>query len=310
MNGSVVFAFPESPALRETLAVLLERDCHLRFLRPDATPADDCRTANVALVAITQPERLVQGLRQHSPALPIVDVDVTGKRGSDIQSPVDHGVFRVPLEPHAIRSAVLGQLGADGDASLSVTARLIGETLRRDLSYTCTALRSFSRLHASSAGPDTYTLLGAVMREQSYVLGDVVAQMQRFRRRPRAALLSPEFPTALCQQLQRHDDTTNERTLVCQCVIDAPCRDLGPVQLAATVAGFLQAHVQRTADTPIVHLRLTPDAITLRYRRRPSAPQAPTWPLLLALMAMEPWSWSVSTAVDGDHEVIRLRRAA
>ena len=184
MDAGVVVAFPESPALRETLAVLLERDCQLRFLRPEATPSDDCRAASVALVAIARPQSVVRDLRQHWPALPIVAVDVTGEARTDVSSPPDGSVLRVPLEPHAIRSAVLRQLAPDADASLRATARVIGETLRSHLSYACTALRSFSTLHASSAGPDTYALLGAVMREQSYVLGETVASCSASTRVP------------------------------------------------------------------------------------------------------------------------------
>jgi hypothetical protein len=310
MDGDVVVAFPESPALRETLAVLLERDCRLRFLRTDTLPLDECRTASVALVAVARPERVLQDLRQHCPALPIVDVDVTGERRADEPSRRDDRVFRVPLEPHAIRGAVLRQLVADSDVSLRATARVIGETLRSDVSYAGTALRSFSALHASSAGPDTYALLGAVMREQSYVLGETVDQLQRFRSRPRAAAMSREFSAALCQQLQRHDHRNGERALLCQCVIDATCQDPGPVELVPTVAGFLRVHLRRTADTAVVHVRLTPDGVSLRYRRRHSSAKIRSWPLLLVALALEPWSWSVSTMVDDEQEVVRLRRAA
>jgi len=307
MDSGLVVAFPESPALRETLAILLERDCRLRFLRPDVTLSADCRTASVALVATTRPERLVQGLWQQCPALPIVDVDVTGDRRTDEPNPPDGRLYRVPLEPHAIRGAVLQHLVPDPDASLRATARVIGETLRSDLAYACAALQSFSALHASSPGPDTYALLGAVMREQSYVLGETVEQLQHFRNRARTAVTSPEFAAVLCQQLQRQGPTAEERSLLCHCVVDAACRDLGPVELAPTVAGFLRVHLRRTADTAVIEVRQRREGIMLRYRRRTTSAKRGSWPLLLAALALEP-SWGVATSIDDDHEVVRLQR--
>lgn len=310
MDAGIVATFAESPALRETLAVLLERDCQLRFLRPNAAASGECVGASLVLVALPRPDLLLRNLRQHWPALPIVAVDVTGGSDSTAAPRSDGGVCHVPLDPHAIRGTVLQQIVPDADASLRATARVIGETLRTELSYACTALRSFSALYASSVGPDTYALLGAVMREQSYVLGETVDELERFRMRPGTVALSSEFPAILCRQLQRPDPPSAERGVLCECAVDAPCRDLGPLELAPTVAGFLRVHLRRCAATAVVDVRQTPEGVSIRYRRRRSGRRTRSWPLLLAALTLEPWSWSISTSVDADQEVVRLRRAA
>ena len=311
MDASVVVAFAESPALRETVAVLLEHDCQLRFLRPDAVASGACGAADAALVAVRQPDSLLHDLHRHWPVLPIVAVDLGEVPASHrTAQPSDSHVYRVPLEPQAIRSTVLQRLAADRDAALRATARVIGEALRADLSYALAALRSFSTLHASSAGPDTYALLGAAMREQSYVLGQTVDQLERFRNRPRTTDVSPEFPAALCHQLERPDPASGERSLLCEYSVDAACSAAGPVGLVPAVAGFLRAHLRRRADAPVVAVRLTSEGVSVRYRRRRAGATTRSWPLLLAALALEPWAWSVSTSIDDDQEVVRLRRAA
>lgn len=313
MDTSVVVAFSESPALRETLAVLLEHDCRLRCLPPAAVESSDCGAASVALVAVRRPDPIVHHLRRHWPQVPIVAVDVAEAPAGQPPAPPhdDSRVYRVPLEPHAIRSAVLQRLAPDHDAALRATARVIGETLRAELAYAFTALRAFSALHASSAGPDTYALLGTVMREQSHLLSEIIDQLERFRSRPRGTELSPEFPAVLCRLLQRPDRFSNERGLLCEYTVDAACADAGPVELAPAVAALLRAHVRRRADSVLVGLRLTRQGVIVRYRRRRTSTTLRSWPLLLAGLALQPWAWSVSTQIiDDDQEVVSLRRAA
>ncbi len=308
MNPSVVVAFPESPALRETLAVLLEHDCELRFLEPAAAAASDCAAASVALVAVRRPVPVVHDLRRHWPTVPIVAVDVADAPPE--LPPRDSLLFRVPLEPHAIRATVLQHLAPDHHAALRMNARVIAETLRAALSYSFVALRSFSALHASSPGPDTYALLGTAVREQSHLLSEAIEQLERFRRRPRAAELSAEFPAALCRQLEGLDHLGSDRGALCHYAVDAACAEAGPVELAPTVAAFLRAHVRRTADGAVVGVRLTRQGIVMRYRLRRASAASRSWPLLLAGLALQPWSWSVSTQIADDQEVVSLRRAA
>lgn len=312
MDAGVVVAFSESAALRETLAVLLEHDCQLRFLRPEAAASSDCGAASAALVAIDQPDPVVHDLRWHWPALPIVTVDVAAPAPSRSVEPphTDGQLYRVPLDPHAIRTTVLRHLAPDRDASLRTTARVIGETLRADLSYAFTALRSFSALHASSAGPDTYALLGAAMREQTYVLDETLDQLQRFRGRPHTVEMSSRFPAALCHQLGRPDHLTSERGMLYQCHIEATCVEAGPVELAPAVASFVRAHLRRRAGAAVVSVRLTRQGVIVRYSRRRAGATTRSWPLLLAALALQPWAWHVATQIDGDQEVVSLRPAA
>jgi hypothetical protein len=310
MDAGVVVAFSESPALRETLAVLLEHDCQLRFLRADSAASADCGVASAALVAMSRPDPVLQELRQHWPALPIVAVDVTRPSAGSLAEPrqTDGGLYRVPLEPHAIRTTVLQRLAPDRDASLRMTARLVAATLRADLAYPFTALRSFSALQASGGAADTYAVLAAAIREQCCVLADTFDQLQGFRGRPRAVEMSREFSVVLCHQLERSDRLTRERGLFCACSVDVACAVAGPVELAPAVASLVRAHLRRKAESAVVNVRLTGQGIILRYTRRRAAATR-SWPLLLAALALQPWCWLVGTRVDGDQEVVSLRPA-
>lgn len=310
MDTGVVVTFAATAALRETLSVLLEHDCELRFLRPDAAVAGQCGAASLALLALPQPAPIVRDLREHWPTLPIVAVDVSATPASNSPDPHDQQVYRVPLEPHAIRTTVLQHLTPDRDAPLRATVGVIAQALRNDVSYSFAALRSFSALHAASAGPDTYALLGAVMREQSYVLAETVDQIQRFGARPRAVVMSPEFPAALCRQLEGPDTLTGERGVLCECTVDAACPEAGPLELAPVVAGFLRTHLRRAAAGPVVGVHLTRAGVIIRYPRRRVATAKSSWPLLLAALALQPWSWSISTHRDEEEDVVRLRPAA
>ena len=310
MGTGVVVTFAATSALRETLSVLLEHDCELRFLRPDAPVAGQCDAANLALLALPQPAPIVADLREHWPMLPIVAVDVSTTPASHSPGPHDQQVYRVPLEAHAIRTTVLQHLTPDRNATLRATVRVVAQTLRNDVSYSFAALRSFSALHAASAGPDTYALLGAVMREQSYVLAETVDQIQRFDARPRAVAISPEFPAALYRQLEGRDTLTGERGLLCECTVDAVCPEAGPLELAPAIAGFLRTHLRRAAAGPVVGVHLRREGVIVRYPRRPFATAKGSWPLLLAALALQPWSWSVSTHREDEEEFVRLRPAA
>ena len=303
--------------MRETLSVLLEHDCQLRFLDRAAAASAEVRSAGVALVATRARRRLLHDLRRHWPLLPIVAVDLVaaGATGAppatDDVEPQDIRLQRVPLEPHAIRASVLQQLAPVPDASVAAAVRAVAEPLRKELAYCFAAVRTFSTLHATSAGPDTYALLGAVMREQSYILSDVVAQLERFRSRPRLLDTSPDFATALCHELERVESPAAERGVVCDCAVEAPCGAAGPTSLIPTVATFLRAHIRRRSDAPVVSVRVTHRGVVIRYpHRRPVTGPPASWPLLLASLALRPFSWSVSTGANGQHEVVSLCAAA
>jgi hypothetical protein len=303
--SSVVVAFADSPALRETLAVLLEPDCQLHFLRVDAVAAADCACADLALVATQRPTPVLHALRQRWPTLPTVTVAVP----AHVALQPHPGVDTVPLDPHAIRRAVLERLPAFPGGALGATARRTAEALRRELAYPFAAMRSCATLHTARAGPDTDALLGAILREQTHVLDASIETLHRFRTRPRAGEYSRQFVIALCQELEQPHGVTAERGLFCTCRAETPAaHHAGPVSLAPLVAALLHAHLRRRSDSALVRVRAGSSGVRVQYTpKRAATSPSGSWPLLLASLALEPWWWSVSTAADGEQEAVSLR---
>lgn len=308
MNAApVVVAFSDSRAVRETLSVLLEHDCDLRFMARDGAPAADTMLADLALVAVRQPAGLLRDLTQRWPALPIVAVQTA----AGITPPVTltHcAVASVPLEPHAIRTAVLQRLMGAGSAPLCAAARILADSLRAELTYPFAALRSFAVVDALSGGTDR--VFATIAREQSYVLGEAIDHLERFHARSRRVEASPEFLVALCRALER-PDAPAERPLLCECSIDFGMRmPAGPLTLAPLVGAFLRAHLRRRTDSPVITIRITAEGALLRYRPRPPVQaMSNSWPLLLAALATRPWGWQLLSSADGAEEVIALRPA-
>jgi hypothetical protein len=311
MDTGLVVAFADTPRARETLAVLLERECELQFLPASAVATAQCGAAALALVALERDATFAQNLRRHWPLLPIVAVDAppgSGPRPAVPLTPAAPNVVAVPFEPYALREAVLQRLRPDRDRRLGATIRLMVETLRAELTYTCAALRVFSRLYATSVGVETYAVLAAVLREQTRVLRDTVAQLHRFRCRPRTGALSPRFSSALGERLERPDRLARTRGLVCTHTVDATCPVPGPLMLVPLLAGLLRAHAVQRSATPLVGVRVTSQGVRLRYRRRPDLGRGRrSWPLLLATCAVEPWCWSLTSVEEEGDEVVSLQ---
>jgi len=296
---SVVAAFAESPALRATLAVLLEHECRLEFLNATPRGPSPASPPDLAVVAARTPTRLLGELTQRWPRLPIVAIDISGTdprglgRSAAPSSPP--GIRLVPLEPHAIRTAVLQHLPARPDDALSAMTQAVAEVLQNELRYPFTALRSLSAPPATRAGASTYPILGAIMREQAQVLAEHVADLHTFLARPRAVELSNQFMTELCHQLEHAADGARQPSLLWDRYIDtaAPAA-LGPVALAPVVARFLWAYVHRRADTAVASVHLNSTTVTITYPLRPSvADQAAAWPFLLARLTLQPWAWRI-----------------
>jgi hypothetical protein len=303
--GHLVVAFADSPAVRETLTVLLEHDCRLRFSNPDRLEADVASGADLALVALRQPARLLRDLTQQWPALPVVAVDTAAT------TVAPSGVSSVPLQPQAIRTAVLQRL-PDGAADIWRTmVCLVVETLRTELTYPFAALRAFAPLDAATAGDDTYALFAAIMREQICVITAALDQLERFQARPRTVTCAPLFATALCRALAQPDTVAAPRGLLCRCLPEAAAPTAaGPVALASLTAALMRAHLQRRSESPIASVRVTENGVVLRYppRARSASPIA-SWPLLLAGLTLRRWSWHVLTGRNGDDETISVRPA-
>jgi len=307
---SVVAAFSESPTLRETLAVLLEHDCHLRFLGGGSAAPIGGLPPDLAVVASDDPTPLLDALARVWPAVPIVSVDVTGLRRPPVVAPhapgSRPGVQRVALDPHAIRAAVLQHLPPVPDALLRGTTQVLATGLHDELSYTFVALRACSALYAGSPGPDTQGILAAVLREQSRVLEEHVGHLERFRRRPRTAPTSERFLEALCGALAQSDELATQRGLLCVPRGTVPARaPAGPLALAPTLAVLLRAHLRRRAEPTVAEVTISTGGLSVHYVRRATALRGTySWPLLLAALALEPWSWQLRLDARNAHERI------
>ncbi|MGD0947235.1 MAG: hypothetical protein ABSA52_07370 [Candidatus Binatia bacterium] len=308
MNAApVVVAFSDSRPVRETLSVLLEHDCELRFMTHDGAPAADTMLADLALVAVRQPAGLLHDLTRQWPTLPIVAVQTAAEMAPPM-TPAYPGIASVPLEPHAIRAAVMQGLVSAGHAPLWAAVWMLADSLQAELSYPLAVLRSFVVADALICGADT--VFAAIAREQSYVLGEAIDHLERFRARSRRTETSPEFLVALCRALEQ-PDAPAELPLLCECSIDFGMRmPAGPLTLAPLIAAFLRAHLRRRADSPLITIGITAEGALLRYRPRP-AQQAVSnsWPLLLAALAARPWRWQLSHSLDNAEGVIVLRPA-
>lgn len=303
----LVVAFSDSLPVRETLSILLEHDCELRFLGTDNVPPQHSMSADLALVAVRRPAGLLHDLTRHWPTLPIVAVQTAPEMALPITLAYP-GVASVPLDPHAIRTAVLQRLTGAGSAPLCAAVRILADSLRAELTYPFAALRSFAVVDALSGGTDR--VFAAIAREQSYVLGEAIDHLERFHARSRRVEASPEFLVALCRALER-PGAPAERFLLCECSIDFGMKmPAGPLTLAPVIAAFLRAHLRRRTESPVITVRITAEGALLRYRA-PPAQQAVSnsWPLLLAALAARPWRWQLFHSLDHAEGVIALRPA-
>ena len=308
---AVVAAFSESPMLRETLAVLLEGDCQLQFLSPGTTAPVAALSPDLALLATATPAPLLARLARHWPRLPIVAIDPTQIGGSAAAAAAlaGAGIETVGLEPEAIRTAVISLLPARRpDDLLRVIVAEIGETLGADLRYSLTMLRAVPALCTRGGSRDTDSILASILCEQAAVIGAHVEQLERFRTRPRPMQVSEQFVSALCRQLEQADAATTQRGLLCACSLDTAAPAVpGPVALVPLVATLVRAHLRRRSELSVITVRAAHNRVSMRYALR-SAAQAHTrsWPLLLASLVLESWSWRISTSVGDGHETLSV----
>jgi hypothetical protein len=303
----VVVAFSDSRAVRETLSVLLEHDCDLRFAAGDGAPAADTMLADLAVVAVRQPAGLLRDLTQRWPALPIVAVQTAAAVAPPVTR-THRTLASVPLEPHAIRTAVVQGLTGAGYAPVRAAVRMLAEALRAELSYPLAALRWFVAVQAPSCSADR--VFAAIAREQSYVVSEAIDHLERFRDRSRRAETSTEFLVALCRALDQ-PNAAADRAPLCRCVIDSDKRmPAGPLTLAPLLGTFLRAHLRRQADAPVITISVTAKGAVLRYRPRTAVPRASdSWPLVLAALALAPWGWQFSRSAGSGEEAIVMRPA-
>lgn len=288
-TAGIVVAVSDTPAMRETLAILLEQECDLRFVTSTSAPLPELAVAEVALVALADPRPTLAHLARDWPHLPVVSVDLPGRSVA-----ATGAQCRVPLEPHTIRSAVLERLSPVPESDLTGAIRLVVDTLRAELAYALRALRTFSTLHATSPGPDTHALLGAVMREQSHVLAECLQQMDRYCRRACPTANGADFLATLRAVVDRGDNAPGSRRVVCRwsgAVSGAPP---GPIALAPLVAGYLLDHLRRGSAAAVVDGYEDANGLTVVYppQRQASGARLP-WALALADFALHPWGWRI-----------------
>ena len=299
-TGGIVVAVSETPVVRETLAILLEQECDLRFAAPASLPPPELAVADVALVALADPRPTLAHLERDWPHLPVVAVDLPGRRGtaasvSTAPAAAAGPACRVPLEPHTIRSAVLNRLRPVPESDLSGPIRLVVETLRTELAYALRALRTFSTLHATSPGPDTHALLGAVMREQSHVLAECLEQMERFGARARQSAKGADFLAAVRAAVDQGHDAAGGRRVVCRWSAAVSWSPPGPIALAPLVAGYLLDHLRRSSAAAVVDGHEGTAGLTVVYRpQRAAAGARLPWALALADFALHPWGWRIA----------------
>jgi hypothetical protein len=266
--------------------------------------SNDTICADLAVVAMRRPTDLLHDLTRRWPSLPIIAV-----AGAAPRAAAEPGVASVPLDPRAIRTAVLQRLPDERQTSLRASAGLVAETLQAELTYSFTALRSFSAVDARGTAANTIDMFAAIMREQSYVIGEAVEQLERFQKRRRAVETAPQFAAALCRALEQSDCLAAERGLLCECTVEGGTLSAaGPVTLAPEIAAFLRFHLRRRSDSPIAKVHATAHGVVLTYTPRPLAdPATASWPLVLAALALRPWSWRVLGASNGPEETVVVR---
>jgi len=306
---SLVVAFSESPRVRETLAVLLERECHLRFLDPSGAAPVDLVEPDMALIAASPAAELIPKLTTRWPSLPIVAIDLADA-GTATHRPanVPRSVEVVSFEPEAIRGAVLRRIPTTTDAALRAAVRSVVGTLRSELTYSFNTLRSFVALQATDVGPDAYTILAAVTTEQCHAITENLDYLHGFLGRPRIAAPSGGFVTAVCRQLEELRSPAAQRGMRCVCTVEGPATYApGPVDLAPLLTSLLHAHLRRRAEASVIEVRATARGVTIRYQARSGTrPLDQSWPLLLASLLIEPRSWRILMKRMHSEEILNL----
>jgi hypothetical protein len=309
----LVAAFADSPALRETLSVLLEHDCDLRFLSCDTPPPALTLAADLAVLATTNADFFLRRLSTDWPTVPIVAIDLgTPERTAkdDARASGDPRyphVRRVPLAPEAIRDAVLPHLRARPDQALRIEVARLGACLHAQLKPALDSLRSLGTgavLHGQ-----TRASAHAGIHRQARLIAQAVEQIEVFRRRPGNVQPSRRFVSRVCDELSRPAQGSPETRLRCECVLRSRIPGPpGPAALAPTLATLLHAHLLRRSTSPIISVFALQRGISIRYPGHVAPPAEPiSWPLLLASLAVRACDWQIDVFREESFEIINVR---
>jgi len=294
--------------LRETLAVLLERDCRLQFFNPGTVRQVAAPAPDVAVLATSAPGRLIDDLARYYPTVPIVRVQVVPEAAPSRAAESCGRMTIVPLEPHAIRNAVMARLADGPDATLHAVVRAIVDALHAELVPALAALRVAARqLGQTNAAR---AALVDSLRQHSAVASAVGNDLLRFQARPRDAARSADFGAAVCRELAERDAAADVRRLHgCQLDTSVPLPP-GPVGLAPLISSVLHRHLSRRTNVPVVRATAGRRGVRLSYPR-PSAQSASG---LLALrligLILPPSGWSLEISRTAREEIISLSPGA
>jgi len=302
-SAPLVLAFSDSAAVRETLSVLLEADCRLDFVGLDGLTDRTLTPADLALVAVRHPARLIEHLTRRRPELPVLAI-----RSSTSASSEPARVPTVTLDPHVIRSAVLQRLPRGPEAEFRAAVRRLADTLHTELAYPFAALRSLCPRPSDDADAYCKLMFATILREQAVLLERLLNETDRFRARPRAVIGAPRFAAALCLALAQPDELTAERGLLCRCVIEPDATaTAGPVAIAPLIAALMRFHLQRCSAPPFAEARATAAGMVLRYTARKLPNTSTSWPLLLAALALLPSTWHLACSAKDGVQTLRVR---
>lgn len=289
----IVAIFTSNRSLRETLGILLEHDCHVQAMPPAAT-ATLGSAPSLAVVASPAATVVAARIRDVWPDVPVVVI-----REANEPAPArDETSEIVPLDPHAIRRAVLKHLRPSSDGTLRLCAAAIGESLKAAWQPRLRRLRRELEPMTTSAREKMRADLAALMADH--------ALLQRFVNRPpdsrQSSMFIGELASLLREELMGSAfDFTVEEPLPRN-----PAQ--GPLALAAVLASLLAAAAQ-PQSTQAIQARATEDSLYLSFaaRRDHHLTHVPL-ALVLVGLALEPWSWRVLIHSDAAVDIVQLSR--
>ncbi len=285
----IVTVFATSPSLRETFTVLLEHDCHLDFARGPAAAIGRSAPA-VAVVATDAPIALAAQVSRVWPQVPVIVVSNTESPGFGARHEL------VGLDPHAIRRTVLKHLRTSSDAALRSCAASIGTALASDWTPRLRRLAGF--------GGDGGRSVATVADDAAALLADAEL-LRRFSGRARAARRSEQFIQELVSGLR--DRIANAGAAIALAGSCGGSNAHGPLDLADLIASLLAARLRSRQSAAMITAVATGSSLRIAFDRAPAGGATHVeLALVLAGLALDPWSWRVLVRSDGASEEIIL----
>ena len=291
----IVTVFATNASLRETFAIVLENDCHVELARSTAAARRGSAPA-VAVVATDAPAATASAIRHVWPEVPIVVVsDAESRR--DVDRPrtgacEQHEV--VDLDPHAIRRTVLKHLRPGRDAALRGCATSIGTALRGDWTPHLRRLAGFAA-ESRRTGPTIADDAAALIADADL--------LRVFSERSRQARQSDRFVHELVDRLRDRLDSAGAALALQRSA--GGSRASGPLDLVDLIAALLAARLR--SRRPEARIAAVATGSSLRIKCDLGAvanARCVSLALVLAGLALEPWSWRVLVRHGGASEEI------